>query len=144
MKNIGIYLLVAIAGFTAYTYSKLAKSLTVTFKNLKFGGGLLSPKVEVTLGLQNPTNGVATLKSASGDIFLNDTLLSNFSKFEPLNIAANSETDLKITLKPNLLGTAQIIRDFIKNRGKGKYTVLVIGTANVDGTAINFKESKVI
>lgn len=142
MKNLGIYIIVAAAGLMAYSYFKLAKSINVVLKKIAFKGGLLTPKIEITMGLQNPSNNSATLKSTAGNVYINEKFFSSFSNFASQQIAANSESDVIITLKPNLFGSVSIIKDFIKNKGKGEYVVRVDGTANIDGNAIKFNQSQ--
>ncbi len=138
-----LYILVAgVAALWAYSYFKLAKSLNFTFKKIGIGGGLITPAINITLGLQNPSSQSATLTSIAGSVYINDKYLANFSNFNAQNIAANSESDILIIAKPNLIGTASIIRDFIKNRGKGQIVVKLEGTANVDGNAIKFNQTQ--
>lgn len=133
-----------IAALYAYSYFKLAKSLNFTFKNIGFSGGLIKPKVNITLGVQNPSSQSAKLTSISGNVYLNNKYFANFSNFISQDINANSESDILLIASPNLLGTASIIRDFIKNRGKGQINVKLEGTANIDGNAIKFKQSQIV
>jgi LEA14-like dessication related protein len=138
------YLLGGIAALWAYSYFKLAKSINFTFKSIGISGGLISPAINIKLGLQNPSSQSAQLISIAGSIFINEKYLGNFSNFNAQNIAANSESDVTITVKPNLLGTTGIIRDFIKNRGKGQINVKLEGTANIDGNAIKFEQFQAV
>ena len=96
------------------------------------------------MGVQNPSSQSAKLTSIAGNVYLNDKYFANFSNFTSQDINANSESDILLIASPNLLGTASIIRDFIKNRGKGQINVKLEGTANIDGNAIKFEQSQIV
>lgn len=138
------YILGILGGIWAYSYFKLAKSLNFTFKGVKVSGGLIKPQFNITLGLQNPSSQSANLKSIVGSVYLNDKYLANFSNFSTQAIAANSESDIVIIAKPNLLGAASIVREFVKNKGKGEIIIRLEGTANVDGNAIKFNQEQAV
>jgi LEA14-like dessication related protein len=138
------YIFGGIAALFAYSYFKLAKSIIFTVKKISVSGGLIKPQFNIVLGLQNPSSQSAKLTSIAGSVYINEKYLANFSNFTTQEILSNSENDILIIAKPNLIGTAAIIRDFVKNKGKGQINIKLEGTANIDGNAIKFEQSQII
>ena len=134
-----IYLIFgAIAAYTVYSLSKLAKNLSYAIEGISVGGNLFKPIINLTIKVSNPTNQSATLLSMTGDIYINGQELSSFQNFTSTFISANTSTLLKIEAKPHLFGSIAIAKYFIQNKGRGIINVEVKGIVNVDGNTFNF------
>jgi LEA14-like dessication related protein len=132
------YIFGAIAAYTLYTYSKLAKSLSYSINDVNVTGTVFKPVVNLFLKIGNPTNQSATLQSISGEVYINSKVIANFENFTPQFIQQNNFTVIKISARPYLLGAINLVNNFIINKGKGQINVEVKGLANVDGNTVNF------
>lgn len=132
MKN---YVLIALAGITAYYFlvkKQFAEKTKLNFKKIRFAG----KKFEITFGVENPTNQSAKISAISGEIYLGEKLIADFSSFSDQIIKPKSSSEIKIVASPNI-GILQLItsKGWLK---KGlKYTIK--GTANFDGIIIPFE-----
>lgn len=138
------YILGAIAAYTVYQYTRLAKSLSYAIQDITVTGGLLKPIVNVFLKVNNPSSQSATLFSITGEVYINDQLVGTFQNFTSSFIQKNNFTVIKIETRPSLLGSINIIKYFILNKGKGKVNVEIKGLANVDGNTVNFSNKIVL
>ena len=142
MRKMILPLLIAgAAAFLLLRRSSFAKNLIYIFRGVKLRGKWLSPKIEVTIGVQNPSNQKAEFKSMTAVMQWNDKDFANISTFKAVTIAPNSETNLVLIAEPSVLGLYQSIRDLIKTGLKnGKITI--VGTANVDNVQVPISISK--
>lgn len=123
-----------IAGAAAYFLirrTSFAKNLIYIFRGIKVRGKLFTPKIEVTIGVQNPSNQKAELKSLTAVIAWNGKEFANVSTFKGVTIAANSETNITLTAEPSVIGLYETIRNLIKT-GLKNGEITIKGTANVD------------
>jgi hypothetical protein len=132
------YIFGAIAAYTIYQYSRLAKSLSYSIQDVSITGSLLKPVVNVFLRISNPSSQSANLLSITGDIVINRETVGTFQNFTNSFIPKNNFTIVKIETRPSLLGSINIIKYFILNRGKGIIDVEIRGIANIDGNSVNF------
>lgn len=137
MKPI-FYILGGLAAYTIYQYSKLAKSLSYNIQDITVTGSLIKPVVNLFLKIANPSSQSATINSITGDVLINDQLVGTFQNFTSSFIPKNNFTVIKIETRPSLLGSINILKYFILNKGKGIVNVEINGIANVDGNTINF------
>lgn len=136
---------IAGAGIAVYLLSRLSfsKKLNFTFQGVKTGGTFLQPTIDITIGVQNPTNQRAVLKSISGQISINDKLISNISSFNTQIILPNSESFITIIAKPTLIGVFNTIKNVLTNK-TGNNTFIIEGAANVDNISLPFSISETI
>ena len=132
MKN---WILIGLAGLTGYyllAKSQLAGKAKLLFKKLRF----VNKKFELVFGVQNPTGQTAKVSAITGEVYLGDKLIADFSSFGEQKIAAKSESELKIQASPTI-GILQLItsKGWLK---KGlQYTIK--GTGNFDGIVVPFE-----
>ena len=129
------------AAFFILRRSTFAKNLVFVFRGIKIGGRWLSPKIELTIGIQNPSNQKANFKSMSAVISWNNSEFGNVSSFTPVTINPNSETNIKVIVEPSVLGLYDTIKTLIKT-GLKNGKISIVGTANVDNLQIPINISK--
>ena len=131
MKN---WILIGLAGLTGwYLLGKrqLANRTKLIFKKLGFS----NKKFQLVFGVQNPTGQTAKVSAITGEVYLGDKLIADFSSFGEQKIASRSESELKIQASPTI-GILQLIttKGWLK---KGlQYTIK--GTGNFDGIVVPF------
>ena len=131
MRN---WILIGLAGLTGWYLlgkSQLANRTKLIFKKL----GFANKKFQLTFGVQNPTGQTAKVSAITGEVYLGDKLIADFSSFGEQKIAARSESELKIQASPTI-GILQLIttKGWLK---KGlQYTIK--GTGNFDGIVVPF------
>jgi len=131
MKN---WILIGLAGLTGYYLlgkSQLANRTKLIFKKL----GFANKKFNLTFSVQNPTAQTAQISAITGEVYLGDKLIANFSNFGEQKIAARSESELKIQASPTI-GILQLITS--KNWLKKGLAYTIKGTANFDGIVLPF------
>tara|TARA_R110000868_G_scaffold74579_5_gene215546 strand:- start:86 stop:502 length:417 start_codon:yes stop_codon:yes gene_type:complete len=131
MKN---WILIGFAAFTGwyiFTKTQLAGKTKLIFKKI----GFANKKFQLVFGVQNPTGQTAKISAITGEVYLGDKLVADFSSFGEQKIAARSESELKIQASPTI-GILQLIttKGWLK---KGlQYTIK--GTGNFDGIVVPF------
>jgi len=132
MKN---WILIGLAGLTGLYLlgkSQLANRTKLIFKKL----GFANKKFQLVFGVQNPTGQTAKVSAITGEVYLNDKLIADFSNFGEQKIAARSESELKIQASPTI-GILQLVttKGWLK---KGlQYTIK--GNGNFDGIVVPFE-----
>jgi len=131
MKN---WILIGLAGLTGWYLlgkSQLANRTKLIFKRL----GFANKKFQLTFGVQNPTGQTAKVSAITGEVYLGDKLIADFSSFGEQKIAARSESELKIQASPTI-GILQLITS--KNWLKKGLSYTIKGTGNFDGILVPF------
>ena len=131
MKNWILISLAAVTGWYLLGKSQLAAKTKLIFKKLRFA----NKKFELIFGVQNPTGQTANVSAITGEVYLGDKLIADFSSFGEQKIAARSESELKIQASLTI-GILQLIttKGWLK---KGlQYTIK--GTGNFDGIVVPF------
>jgi LEA14-like dessication related protein len=95
----------------------------------------LSPIVNVSVIVQNPTSNSLQLNSFAGTATVNGTSSGNVSYFTPVLIAANSQTTITLQIRLSDAGIISDLLNFI-NAGTGAILIAVNGTANVNGAGL--------
>jgi hypothetical protein len=132
MKN---WILIGLAGLTGLYFlgrGQLARRTKLIFKRIRFS----NKRFELIFGVQNPTGQTANVSAITGEVYLGNQLLANFSSFGEQKIAPRSESELKIQASPTI-GILQLIstKGWLK---KGlQYTIK--GTGNFDGIVVPFE-----
>lgn len=114
-----------------------SKKINFLFAGIKPGGTLLQPVIEVSLLVQNPTNQTVTIRSLSGQVLLNNRLISNVSSFNEQTIQPNSETVIKINARPLITNFFSSI-NFILTSKTGNNRITITGSANIDNVSLPF------
>jgi len=131
MRNFILIGLAALTGYYFIAKSQLAGKTKLMFKKL----GFANKKFQLTFGVQNPTGQTANISAITGEVYLGEKLIADFSNFGDQKIAARSESELKIQASPTI-GILQLIstKGWLK---KGlNYTIK--GTGNFDGLVVPF------
>lgn len=131
MKN---WILIGLAGLTGWYLlgkSQLANRTKLIFKKLRFA----NKKFELIFGVQNPTGQTAKVSAITGEVYLKDKLIADFSSFGEQKIAARSESELKIQASPTI-GILQLITS--KGWLKKGLNYTIKGTGNFDGIVVPF------
>jgi hypothetical protein len=131
MKNLLFIGLAGFAGWYLLRKTQLAQKTKLVFKKLGFS----NKKFQLVFGVQNPTGQTANISAITGEVYLGDKLVADFSSFGDQKIAARSESELKIQASPTI-GILQLItsKGWLK---KGlQYTIK--GTGNFDGIIVPF------
>lgn len=143
MKKTSIFWILGGAA-ALYFLSKLtfSKKINFSLRGLKPSGSIFAPKVAVLIGVQNPTNQRATLKSLSGSISVNGKYLANLSSFGDQIIQPNAESLITLEAKPSVLGVFSSIKELL-NTPSGQSEANFDGSANVDGINYPINETKI-
>ncbi len=131
MRNWILIGLASLTGWYLLGKSQLANRTKLIFKKL----GFANKKFQLVFGVQNPTGQTAKVSAITGEVYLGDKLIADFSSFGEQKIAARSESELKIQASPTI-GILQLItsKGWLK---KGlQYTIK--GTGNFDGIVVPF------
>ena len=131
MKN---WILIGLAGLTGWYFlgkSQLAQKTKLLFKKIRFA----NKKFELIFGVQNPTGQTAKISAITGEVYLGNKLVADFSSFGEQKIAARSESELKIQALPTI-GILQLITTKGWLQKGLKYTIK--GTGNFDGIVVPF------
>ena len=131
MKN---WLLIGLAGIAGWYFlgkTQLANRTKLIFKKL----GFANKKFQLIFGVQNPTGQTARISAITGEVYLGDKLIADFSSFGEQKIAAKSESELKIQAAPTI-GILQLISS--KGWLKKGLAYTIKGTGNFDGIVVPF------
>lgn len=126
------------AGALAYYLYKRGStiaSLNFVVQKVDFDvSNALLPVANVTVQVQNPTNGTLTLQSLSGNFYFNDKLGGSVSDFTPAIVGPNSATSIVLRLQSNDAQLISALLTFLNSR-QG-FTISVKAVANVSGIPI--------
>jgi hypothetical protein len=141
MPLLPVLLIGGIAAIYFLRMGVMGQNISFIFRNIKIKGGtIIQPNVIVTLGVQNPTNTSAVIRSVTGRLIYEGKTFATFSNFTQSTIKGNSETVLDITAIPNFSGVIDVINNVIVNRRNGA-EIKIIGTANVNNIVIPINSS---
>ena len=135
MKKIGVFLLIGAVGLYLFSRINAGTNIKAVLKKISFGGNLLSPKILISLGIQNPTSTGANVNSFTGEIYSGDKLIADVSSFEKIRINPNSETVFLVTAVPQSVNVVKEVIRMVKTRAKQNQFRLV-GSLNVDGNTL--------
>ena len=130
MKLRNILIAGAIFGVGYYILKKraLGNNARFSFDAIKLSG----TNIIVTLGILNPVNSNAILKSMVGDLSINGDIIATGSTFDAVTIKPNTKTQFNITFFPIATGILSTLRNIIK-KGLKNIKAKFVGTANING-----------
>jgi len=131
MKN---WILIGLAGLTGWYLlrkSQFANRTKLIFKKL----GYSNKKFKLFFGVQNPTGQTAKISAITGEVYIGDKLIADFSSFGEQKIAAKSESELKIQASPTI-GILQLLTS--KGWLKKGLNYTIKGTGNFYGIVVPF------
>ena len=132
-------LILGIGGLAAwYIYSRLqfGQKTKLIFKKIRLIGKGLSKQFELNFKIQNPTNQTGVVSAITGEIFVNNKLVADFSSFGEQKIAPKSESDFKVVASPSM-GIVQLLTQ--KGLFKSGLQYKIKGTGNFDGIVAPFE-----
>lgn len=140
MKNTFYYIIGGVAVWYVLSKTMLAKKVNLVLKDVRPGGKLLSPTINIDIAVQNPSNQQAILKSVTGNLYVNDKFVANFTNFDSQSIYPRAESIITITAKPGILGVYNTIKTLLAQR-TGGLSATFTGSANVDGILLPINET---
>jgi hypothetical protein len=142
MRNI-LLLIGGAAALFFISRFRFGQKAVFNFRSLRPGGTLFAPVFNVDLAVSNPTNQAIVIKSITGTVNVKGSAVANVSAFGDQQVAANSESILKLQARPSAVGIFETVRELLK-QPVGSTNVSFTGTANVDGIVVPVSESKMI
>lgn len=131
MRNLIFLGLAGIATYFLLQKTQLANKTKLIFKKIRFA----SKRFQISFAVQNPTNQTSTISAITGEVYLADRLIADFSNFAEQKIAPKSESTLNVLAQPSI-GILQLISTSGWLRKGLKYTIK--GTGNFDGIVLPF------
>lgn len=129
MKNAIFYAGGAIlAAIFFFRKAAVASSAKLLFRDVKLN--VPNRRVELNFSVQNASGGAATLRAITGEVFVNNKQIADFSNFNAQRIAARSESPLKINAQLSA-GLLSLLTQ--KGWLKGSVNYTIKGIANFDG-----------
>lgn len=133
MRSALPFLLIAAAA-GAYFYGSAKKRFAGAVKFELKAIKLVSTNVIAKLGILNPTNQTATVKSIVATLYLNNTAIATVKNFKPVTIKAASENETEIIFVPSGFGVVSAIAQLAQ--GQKVKGFRIVGNANVDGVTV--------
>lgn len=144
MNNFTKILLLGGVAFAFFALRKKAAVGTLRFVLRGVGAdfsSILSPKLKLTLGVQNPSNSSFNIKSIVGDLSVNGNYLANVNTFSNVDVKSNAETLLPITVELSIANVVSDVLQLIRLKGKKELNISLVGTVNADGIAFPLNTS---
>lgn len=124
-----IWGIVGLIAYTVYTTTRAIGGLIFLPRGINFNGG----SIQIVMGVQNPSMLPVPISSFAGNLLLNNNVVGAVSNFTPIVIAPNQETNITLTVSPNVFGIANGVIDAIRNGAPDTYSAELQGTVNVNG-----------
>jgi LEA14-like dessication related protein len=141
-KSLVAFGIAAAAAIYFFGKNRLVQSAKFSFEKLSFD--LKKRKVNIVLGILNPTSTTATVQSIVGTLIVNGKEVANIENYTKVAVKPKSKSLLPLTITPSALGIFQLLKDYVSKKTKGqKATATFNGTANVGGTSLPLKISLV-
>lgn len=138
MKTQNLVLLAAggIAAWYLWTRVNLGQKTKLIFKKIRLVGSGLSKKLQLDFKIQNPTNQTGVVSAITGEVYVNNNLVADFSSFGEQRIAAKSESDFNVIASPRIS-----ILQLLTQKGwlQQGLTYTIKGTGNFDGIVAPFE-----
>jgi len=125
-----------VAAWYLWTRVQLGQKTKLIFRKIRLIGKGLSKQLELNFKIQNPTNQTGVVSAITGEVYVNDRIVADFSSFGEQKIAPKSESDFKVIATPTI-GIIQLLtqRGLLKSGLKYK----IKGTGNFDGIVAPFE-----
>jgi len=125
-----------VAAWYLWTRVQLGQKTKLIFKKIRLIGKGLSKQFELNFKIQNPTNQTGVVSAITGEVYINDRIVADFSSFGEQKIAPKSESDFKVIASPTI-GIIQLLTQ----RGllKSGLNYKIKGTGNFDGIVAPFE-----
>lgn len=125
----------ALAAWWLLTRKSIGDKAKLLFKKLSYAGGLRNPRFLLDFTIENPTNQTGTISAVTGEVYVNEKLVADFSSFGEQKIAAKTSSPFRVEAKPAISALSLITS---KNWLKKGINYEIRGTANFDGIVAPF------
>ena len=129
LKTILGVLVLAGVGYWAYSRKKLKETALFSFDGVRIANN----KLQIKLGLSNPTNASVTINSIVGVLNSKGNDIANVQSFETVKILPNNKTFINLDVTPSLVGLFTTVKQIVKKGGLKNLNLKFKGTANVNG-----------
>lgn len=127
------------AGLLAWwllTRKSIGDRAKLLFRKISFAGGLRNPRFLLDFTIQNPTNQAGTISAVTGEVYLNQKLVADFSSFGEQKISAKSSSPFRVEAKPSVSALSLLSQKGWLKKG---FQYEIKGTANFDGIVAPFQ-----
>ena len=132
MKQMKTFLGIAVLGglaFWLYSRKRLKETALFSFDGVRIANN----KLQIKLGLSNPTNASVTLNSIVGVLISKGNDIANVQSFEKVTILPNNKTFISLDVTPSLIGLFTTVKQIVRKGGLKNLNLRFKGTANVNG-----------
>lgn len=132
MKQMKTFLGIAVLGglaFWLYSRKRLKETALFSFDGVRIANN----KLQIKLGLSNPTNASVTINSIVGVLNSKGNDIANVQSFEKVTILPNNKTFISLDVTPSLVGLFTTVKQIVKKGGLKNLNLRFKGTANVNG-----------
>lgn len=125
---LGIAVLGGLA-FWLYSRKRLKETALFSFDGVRIANN----KLQIKLGLSNPTNASVTINSIVGVLNSKGNDIANVQSFEKVTILPNNKTFISLDVTPSLVGLFTTVKQIVRKGGLKNLNLRFKGTANVNG-----------
>lgn len=132
MKQMKTFLGIAVLGglaFWLYSRKRLKETALFSFDGVRIANN----KLQIKLGLSNPTNASVTINSIVGVLNSKGNDIANVQSFEKVTILPNNKTFISLDVTPSLVGLFTTVKQIVRKGGLKNLNLRFKGTANVNG-----------
>lgn len=132
MKQMKTFLGIAVLGglaFWFYSRKRLKETALFSFDGVRIANN----KLQIKLGLSNPTNASVTINSIVGVLNSKGNDIANVQSFEKVTILPNNKTFISLDVTPSLVGLFTTVKQIVRKGGLKNLNLRFKGTANVNG-----------
>ncbi len=132
MKQMKTFLGIAVLGglaFWLYSRKRLKETALFSFDGVRIANN----KLQIKLGLSNPTNASVTINSIVGVLNSKGNDIANVQSFEKVTILPNNKTMISLDVTPSLIGLFTTVKQIVRKGGLKNLNLRFKGTANVNG-----------
>jgi hypothetical protein len=132
MKQMKTFLGIAVLGglaFWLYSRKRLQETALFSFDGVRIANN----KLQIKLGLSNPTNASVTINSIVGVLISKGNDIANVQSFEKVTILPNNKTMISLDVTPSLIGLFTTVKQIVRKGGLKNLNLRFKGTANVNG-----------
>lgn len=132
MKQMKTFLGIAVLGglaFWLYSRKRLKETALFSFDGVRIANN----KLQIKLGLSNPTNASVTINSIVGVLNSKGNDIANVQSFEKVTILPNNKTFISLDVTPSLVGLFTTVKQIVRKGGFKNLNLKFKGTANVNG-----------
>jgi hypothetical protein len=127
------FVAIAAAAGALYFFARkkrFAASVRFELKQIKLQGSNVIAKI----GVLNPSNEQAVIKSVLGTLYYNGKAIATVKNFKATTVRAASESDLEMIFVPSLVGVLSSLADLVGTKKVKGFKI--VGSALVDGVLV--------